>query len=405
MVELLALKHSLYRLYHFGLRLAALALPIPEPHVFHGDHAIHNWLHDLADSECKRILLVSDPGIISLNLHSPLLNALNKQGVEVVIFSELSANPSIAQIEQGVGAYVQHKCDALLAIGGGSAMDCAKLIGARVARPQKSLRQMQGLFGVLRKLPPLYVVPTTAGTGSEVTVAAVVSDTDKHLKFSINDLCLVPKGVLFLPELTTGLPPALTATTGIDALTHAIESYIGVNDTRYTREKSEQAIKMIFAALPTAFHQPDNLSARTEMLWAAMYAGQAFTRTSVGYVHAIAHQLGALYGIGHGLANALVLRAMLDFYGSRIDVKLTQLAKKVIGNDSTAAQLRQRIQALLEDLNIPLHIKQLREQDIPLIASQALAEAHPDYPVPCFMNQTDMESVLHSLLASHPNSS
>ncbi|MFY8274647.1 iron-containing alcohol dehydrogenase [Pseudoalteromonas sp. SSDWG2] len=394
-------KHLYYRTYHFGLKLAALFLPIPEPHIFHGKNVISQWLTQLKANKCQRMLLVVDPDILALELHQSLYLALIEAHVEVSIFSHFSANPNINQIEQGVFAYKQHHCDSLLALGGGSAMDCAKLIGARIARPKKSLQQMQGLFQVWGKLPPLYVIPTTAGTGSEVTVAAVVSDTERHIKFSINDLCLVPKGVLFLPELTTGLPAALTATTGIDALTHAIESYIGINDTRYTRGKSEQAIKLIFTALPMAFHQPNNVAARTDMLWAAMYAGQAFTRTSVGYVHAIAHQLGALYGISHGLANALVLRAMLDFYGQRIDTKLTQLAKQVIGEHSNANTLRSRINDLLEELRIPSHIEQLREQDIPLIASNALAEAHPDYPVPLFMSQTDMEDVLRSLLSNN----
>lgn len=394
----MAAQHLFYRMYHLGLRLAAMLLPIPEPHVFHGDKAIEQWLAHLRAQKCQRILLVSDPGIIALDLHAQLKEQLLANDIEVIIYSELGANPSIEQIEQGVRCYQASRCDTLLAIGGGSAMDCAKLIAARIARPNKSLRQMQGLFKVLRTLPPVYVVPTTAGTGSEVTVAAVVSDTERKIKFSINDLCLVPKGVLFLPELTTGLPPALTASTGIDALTHALEAYIGINATAYTRDKSEKAVALILGALPNAYHQPHNLGARTDMLWAAMFAGQAFTRTSVGYVHAIAHQLGAFYGLGHGLANALALRPILDFYGERVDASLEQLAKQTLGEQSNASQLRDRIYALLDELAIPPFIADLKAEDIPLIAKQALAEAHPDYPVPCFMTQQEMENLLRSLL-------
>ncbi|MBS3797865.1 iron-containing alcohol dehydrogenase [Pseudoalteromonas sp. BDTF-M6] len=400
----MAAQHLFYRMYHLELRLAAMLLPIPEPHVFHGDKAIEQWLAYLRAQKCQRILLVSDPGVLALDLHAQLKEQLLANDIEVIIFSELGANPSIEQIEQGVSCYQAHRCDTLLAIGGGSAMDCAKLIAARIARPNKSLRQMQGLFKVLRTLPPVYVVPTTAGTGSEVTVVAVVSDTERKIKFSINDLCLVPKGVLFLPELTTGLPPGLTASTGIDALTHALEAYIGINANAYTRDKSEKAVALILDALPRAYHQPQNLGARTDMLWAAMYAGQAFTRTSVGYVHAIAHQLGAVYGLGHGLANALVLRPILEFYGDKIDTKLERLAKHSLDEHSSAAELREKIYSLLDELAIPHCIADLKAEDIPLIAKQALAEAHPDYPVPCFMTQQEMEAVLRSLIPNNkPN--
>ncbi|WP_105189174.1 iron-containing alcohol dehydrogenase [Pseudoalteromonas sp. T1lg48] len=397
----MAIQHLFYRMYHLGLRLAAMLLPIPEPHVFHGDKAIEQWLAYLEAQKCKRILLVSDPGVLALNLHAQLKEQLLANHIEVVTFSDLSANPSIEQIEQGVRCYQANQCDTLLAIGGGSAMDCAKLIAARIARPKKSLRQMRGLFKVLRTLPPVYGVPTTAGTGSEVTVAAVVSDTERRIKFAVNDLCLMPKGVLFLPELTTGLPPGLTASTGIDALTHALEAYIGINATAYTRDKSEKAVALILDALPRAYHHPDDLGARTDMLWAAMFAGQAFTRTSVGYVHAIAHQLGAVYGLGHGLANALVLRPILDFYGDRIDAQMKRLAKHSLGEHSTAAELCDRIYALLDELAIPHCITDLKAEDISLIARQALAEAHPDYPVPCFMTQQELETVLRSLLPNN----
>ncbi|WP_105254472.1 iron-containing alcohol dehydrogenase [Pseudoalteromonas sp. T1lg75] len=397
----MAIQHLFYRMYHLGLRLAAMLLPIPEPHVFHGDKAIEQWLAHLEAQKCKRILLVSDPGVLALNLHAQLKEQLLANHIEVVTFSDLSANPSIEQIEQGVRCYQANKCDTLLAIGGGSAMDCAKLIAARIARPKKSLRQMRGLFKVLRTLPPVYVVPTTAGTGSEVTVAAVVSDTERRIKFAVNDLCLMPKGVLFLPELTTGLPPGLTASTGIDALTHALEAYIGINATAYTRDKSEKAVALILDALPRAYHHPDDLAARTDMLWAAMFAGQAFTRTSVGYVHAIAHQLGAVYGLGHGLANALVLRPILDFYGDRIDAQMKRLAKHSLSEHSTAAELRDKIYALLDELAIPHCIADLKAEDIPLIAKLALEEAHPDYPVPCFMTQQELEDLLRSLLPNN----
>ena len=396
--------HRLYRLYHFGLRLAAALLPIRTPHVYAGQQALSQWLCEVKKQNLRTLLVVSDPGIVALNLQQPIIAALHQQGVNTVLYSDVEANPGIPCIEQGVSCYQQHHCQGIIAIGGGSVMDCGKLIAARIARPSKSLQQMQGLFKVLRPLVPLYAVPTTAGTGSEVTVAAVVSDHKRQIKFAINDLCLVPKGVLLLPELTLGLSPQLSATTAIDALTHAIESYIGINATRFSKAKSVAATKLILTHLPLVYQQPNHIDARMHMLWAAFYAGQAFTRTSVGYVHAIAHQLGALYGIGHGLANALLLAPVLNAYGQRIDAQLTALAQQTLAANSDAQDMRAAIATLLHDCAIPSTIAQLRQEDITTIAKRAIAEAHPDYPVPCFFNQHDIETILYSLLPQqqHP---
>ena len=194
-------------------------------------------------------------------------------------------------------------------------MDCGKLVGARSARPDKTTLQLKGLFKIRRKLPPIYAIPTTAGTGSETTVAAVVFDPVAKQKFAVTDLCLCPKAAVLIPKLTYDLPPQITANSGMDALTHAIEAYIGIIGTNFTHQKSMDACGLIFANLLPAYQHGQNHQYRENMLLASFYAGEAFTRASVGYVHAIAHSLGGRYGTAHGLANAIILPKVLRWYG------------------------------------------------------------------------------------------
>lgn len=176
-------------------------------------------------------------------------------------------------------------------------MDCAKGVGARLARPNKTLAKMEGILHVMHKLPLLIAVPTTAGTGSETTLAAVITDADTHHKYAINDFSLIPHYAVLEPEVTVGLPPQLTSTTGMDALTHAIEAYIGRSTTKQTRSAAIEAIQLILRYLPAAYKNGQNRIARKQMLRASYLAGTAFTKSYVGYVHAVAHSLGGQYGI------------------------------------------------------------------------------------------------------------
>ena len=282
-------------------------------------------------------------------------------------------------------------------------MDCAKAAGARVANPRIPVKKMRGVLKLVHKLPPLFAVPTTAGTGSEVTLAAVVSDRKTHEKNAINDPRLRPKYAVLDPELTTGLPPHITSTTGMDALTHAVEAYIGRSNVKSTEMYAEKATKMIFESLETAYTDGKNVEARETMLKASYYAGMAFTRAYVGYVHAIAHNLGGFYGIPHGLANAVILPYVLEYYGETAHARLAKLAViagvKTDGTDKEKAEaFIEAIKQMNKNMNIQDKFDCIKEEDIPTIVKRALKEGNPLYPVPKIMDEADCEAVIRRLM-------
>lgn len=261
---------------------------------------------------------------------------------------------------------------------------------------------MRGQLKVMHKLPPFFAVPTTAGTGSETTLAAVVSNTKTHEKYAINDPCLRPKFAVLDPELTVGLPPHITSTTGMDALTHAVEAYIGKSNTKSTRDYAEKAVAIIFANLETAYKDGKNINARGQMLLGSFYGGMAFTRAYVGYVHAVAHNLGGMYGIPHGLANAVILPVMLEEYGAAIYPQLSKLANfagiEGTSDDDKAKKFIAEVYAMNERMNIPKGFTQIKEEDIPTIVSRALKEANPLYPVPVIFDEDRMTQIVKKLM-------
>ena len=232
-----------------------------------------------------------------------------------MVFDDVTPDAPIPVIERGIERYRTAGCDAIVAFGGGSVMDAAKAIGLAAAN-HKHPRELVGYFSGRHAPPPIYAVPTTAGTGSEVTVAAVISDPEHHRKLVIADTRIVPRMAALDPCLMTGLPPAITAATGMDALTHAVEAYIGHWGTAFSDRMALSAVGMIYKNLPLAFADGQDLAAREKMALASTYAGLAFTRANVGNVHAIAHQLGGLYHTPHGLANAIMLAPVLRFCGA-----------------------------------------------------------------------------------------
>lgn len=278
-------------------------------------------------------------------------------------------------------------------------MDCAKGIGARVARPNKSIQQMKGVLKVLKRLPPLFAVPTTAGTGSEATLAAVISNSATHEKYPLNDTSLIPHYAVLDPVLTKGLPKHITSTTGMDALTHAVEAYIGKSNTKETEAMAKDAVTLIFRYLKTAYDDGANLEARKQMQLAALYAGIAFTRAYVGYVHAVAHTLGGMYSTPHGLANSVILPYVLEYYGEAAHKRLAQLADLAgvtQAGDTDAAKAEKFMQAI-KDMNaymqIPTKLKGIKDEDIPLMVKRALKEANPLYPVPKFMGKDEITQI------------
>ncbi len=393
-----------YRSYHTILKYLIRLLPFPVPTLLVGPGGIGRLADEIRQKGHRRLLVVTDRALVAIGLLDGLLTALQEAGLTVVLFDQVQPNPSIANVEQGRTLYLTQRCDGIVAFGGGSPIDCAKVIGARVSNRYRSVRGMKGLFKVWRSIPPLYCVPTTAGTGSETTVAAVISDPDRHEKFAINDLHLVPKVAVLDPEVMAGLPPALTATTGMDALTHAVEAYIGIIGNRFTNREAEQAVRLIAANLPEAYHNGANLEARTNMALASFAAGSAFTRAYIGYVHALAHAMGGLYGVPHGLANAVILPSVLDFCRPAVEAKLACLARAAglaadqIGEEALSYRFIAWVRELNQAMGIPACIPELREADIPLIVSRALREAHPAYPVPLIMTPSQCEGIVRGFL-------
>ncbi len=378
-------------------------LPIPTPTMMMGPGASGRLGQIINDFGHRKILIVTDATISRLGLMRPMTEALTAGGTEFVVFDEVSPDAPIDEIEKGVEIFKAEGCDAIIAFGGGSAMDAAKVIGLSAAN-NKRPQQLVGYFKGLHAPAAIYAVPTTAGTGSEVTVAAVVSDQAAQRKLVIADTRIVPTMAALDPSLMTGLPKDITAATGMDALTHAIEAFIGHWGSAFTDRMALTAVSMIYQNLPVAYATGKDLVAREKMALAANYAGQAFTRANVGYVHAIAHQLGGLYHTPHGLANAIMLPHVLRFLSPAITAKLAVLALRVgLGKKSEPeAELAQKfmdsIEAMNADLGIPRYLEALRAKDIPALARAACREADLNYPVPSYMSQQDCEQVIRRVL-------
>lgn len=349
----------------------------------------------------KSVLIVTDSVLSGLGYSGRLAEGLENEGIKCTVFDKVVPNPTIANIEEGLTIYKENNCDCIIALGGGSPMDCAKGIGARVARPKKSIPQMKGTLKILKKLPPLYAIPTTAGTGSEVTLAAVISNPEKKEKYPLEDPSLTPTYIVFDPQLTVGLPPHVTSTTGMDALTHAVEAYIGHENTRATKKEAIEATQLIFKYLKRAYDDGSDIEARTQMQRASWLAGKAFTRAYVGYVHAIAHALGGFYGVPHGLANAVILPHVLRRFGKSAEKRLAVLATSVeidgANAHDKAVAFIEEIEKMNREMNIPEKIGgrwQIKEEDIDTIVEHAYKEATPLYPVPKLFNRKEIKELV-----------
>lgn len=367
-----------------------------KPELLQGENSLLKLPVLIKSMNLKKVLIITDEGIHKLQLMNPLLEALDDLTIPYIVYSKTVPNPTFTNIEEALELYYLHECDGIIAFGGGSPMDCAKAVAAKIARPEKSIAQLKGLFKVRKEMPPFFAIPTTAGTGSEGTIAAVVSNSETHEKFAIMDPILVPHYAVLDPLLTVKLPPHITSTTGMDALTHAVEAYIGKSNTEETRKYAREAVILIFKYLYRAYVDGEDMKARAEMQRASYLAGLAFTRAYVGYVHAIAHTLGGFYQIPHGLANAVILPHVLRFYGDSVVKPLAELANLVgIGgisdNDERKAQLFiEAIEQLNEKMAIPSTIKGIVNRDVPLMVERALQEANPLYPVPRIINKDEM---------------
>ena len=355
--------------------------------------------------KCTHVLIITDGGIMKLGLTRRLEKALKEAGIPYTIYDKTVANPTTVNVCEALELYHKEGCDAIIGFGGGSSMDCAKAVGACAVKPNQSLAQMKGILKVHKKLPLLMAVPTTAGTGSETTLAAVITDADTRYKYAINDFPLIPRYAVLDPKVTLSLPPFITATTGMDALTHAVEAYIGNSTTIDTRRDALKAVKLIFENIDIAYEHGDNIHARRNMLHASFYAGCAFTKSYVGYVHAVAHSLGGQYNVPHGLANAILLPLVLREYGSCIDKKLHKLAiaaglaDKNTPDHEAAELFIRAIEEMKERFEIVNIVKEIQETDIPKLAHYADKEANPLYPVPKLMDASELEKFYYMLMS------
>ena len=382
------------RCYQMVLRAALPVLPYRKPTIL--DH-VSDIPQLLIKKNIHTVLLITDKGIRQGGLTLPLEDLCQKHQMTCVVYDDTVANPTSDNVEEAKALYEKHHAQALIGFGGGSAMDCAKAVGARLANPHKSLAKMEGILKVLRKIPLLIAVPTTSGTGSEVTLASVVTDSKTHHKYPINDFRLIPEYAVLDPEVTKSLPPFITACTALDALTHAVEAFIGRSTTRETRHDALKAVHLIFQNLDCAYEDGHNMEARKNLLTAAFLAGNAFSKSYVGYVHAVAHSLSGKYNTPHGFTNAVLLPWVLEAYGPCIHTKLKQLA--IAAGIATqedipshaAANFIHHIRMMNKRYNIPTYIKEIQKEDIPELAKTADHEANPLYPVPVLMDHKELE--------------
>ncbi|MBR1456055.1 MAG: iron-containing alcohol dehydrogenase [Oscillospiraceae bacterium] len=398
------MKKAYYRSFQAVFNVGARCLYWRRPIPVSGIGSVQKIPELLKREKVSKVMVVTGP-TVGKKLAPKILAELDRAGIAYTHYSEVEANPSVNTVNKIQALYLAEGCNGFIAIGGGSPMDAAKAAAARVVRPKTEVGKMAGLLKVGKKIPPYIAVPTTAGTGSETTIAAVITDSETHHKYALMDLHLIPKYAVLDPEMTRELPQKITSTTGMDALTHAVEAYVcWTYNTEESIRLAEEAVCEIFRYLERAYADGNDMEARTQMLIAAYKAGFAFTRAGVGNVHAIAHTLGGLYNTPHGLANAVILPIVLEDYGEAVEEKLAHLAEltgvKFDGSDAEKAKaFIAEIRAMNKRMQIPTGFDFIKEEDIPQMVKWALAEANPVYPVPVVYDKKRCEKVIRRIIA------
>lgn len=390
------------RTFQAVLKVGNYFLPYRIPEKLEGPGCIKELPKLIRSKGIKHVLLVTDDGLIKIGLLQKLTQAMDEAGLAYTVFSDVLPNPTDENVEEGYKVFCRDGCDAIVAFGGGSPMDAAKAIAAKNAHPKKTVAQMQGLLKVHKRIIPFFAVPTTSGTGSEATVAAVITETATHHKASINDTVLMPRYAVLDPELTMDLPPFITATTGLDALCHAVESYTnGTYCTKLENDYARKAVRLIYDNLYAAYQDGSSMEARQAMQQAAFYAGRSFTRGCVGYVHAVGHTLSGLYGTPHGLAMGVILPHVMRQFGPAVYDRLAELADVCgIGSGSNkqkAEEFISWIEEMKKKMDIPTGFPDIKEGDIPQMIKWADKEANPLYPVPVIWEKEDFEKLISTL--------
>lgn len=388
------LKKLYCRIFQKAFHLAIPVLPYRNPEILKSCSDVPEVL---LKNKIDKVLIVTDEFLHTSGLADKLKKALDKAQIKYIVYDKTVPNPTVSNVEEARKIYIESKCKGLIGIGGGSSIDCAKAVGARIARPKKTISKMEGILHIVKPTPFTVAIPSTAGTGSEVTVTTVITDDKTHHKFPISDFPLIPNACVHDWEITKTLPPHLTATTGMDALTHAIEAYIGLSTVKSTRKDALKAVKLISENLYIAYKDSNNKEARQNMLTASFLAGRAFSKSYVGYCHAVAHSLGGKYSIPHGLANAVLLPYTLENYGKSAYKKYKNIAiamgiaTKDTPLDDAAKMLIAKIRQMNKEMGIPEKLSGIKADDIPLLASYADKEANPLYPVPKLFDKHELK--------------
>ena len=373
------------RTTQFGCAMYIKLLKEPKQSVYTGDNSIFSLVKNLKKQQLNNVFIATDKTIVKLNLIGLLLEMLSVNNINYVLFYDIESDPSVDTVEKGFNVYRENNCDSIVAMGGGSVLDCAKAIGARVSDPQRSIYKLKKIVGGVRKFTvPLMAIPTTSGTGSENTLYALITNKETKEKYPLFSNKYIPTHVALDANLTVNLPLSITAYTGMDALTHAIEAYVSVNSKFFKKDKQEglEATKMALDNLEKVYNEPTNLKYRENMAIASYKAGLAFRRISIGYVHNFAHRMGELYHIPHGLANAIILPYILEFMLPKASKSLSELAIYCkLGNKNEdeltlANKLIEKVKELNKLMKIPTHIKEIKEEDYPILVKRILKESY-----------------------------
>lgn len=393
---------------HFLLRFRqALFSPIQkiqlymQPKIIKGEHALLDLVDVLKEKHLTHYMIVTTPGFIKRGTLQSFFDALNQNDIQYSIFHDIKPDPEICDVEKFKEIFVKEGCQALIAIGGGSVIDCSKAALACIQMKNLDVKTVLHTGRVSKPLPLLIAVPTTAGTGSEVTAGAVITDPIKKRKYALSHLFLIPKYAVLDSSLLVSLPSNMTAYTGMDALTHAIEAYINCFNNRKTNEYALCAIKAIFQNLVPSFEDGLNKHYRLELLEASYNAGVAISNNYVGYIHAIAHGIGGMYHLQHGMINAIILPIVLEEYGDAITKKLVHIADIIGINGCTDKEKVERFIRKLKELNrifsIPTSIPEIKDEDIHYLAIGAEKEGNPSYPTPVTWDVEQFEKVIRKI--------
>ena len=393
---------------HFLLRTRqALFSPIQKiqlnlrPTMIKGEHALLDLVDVLKEKHMNRYMIVTTAGFIKRGTLQPFFERLDKSRIAYSIFQDVKPDPEISDVEKLKEYYIKEGCQGLIAIGGGSVIDCSKAALACVQTSHLDVKTVLETGRVSKILPLFIAVPTTAGTGSEVTAGAVITDPIRKRKYALSHLFLIPKYAVLDGTLLTTLPAKMTAYTGMDALTHAIEAYINYFNNRKTNEYALEAIQSIFQYLIPSFEDGSNIQYRLELLEASYKAGVAITNNYIGYVHAIAHGIGGMYHLQHGMINAIILPIVLEEYGGAVTKKLARIAD-VIGIDGHTDQQKaehfiKKLKELNRVLGIPTSIPEIQDADIHYLATGAEKEGNPTYPTPVTWDVRKFEEVIRKI--------